>query len=246
MHMEVAKYIDEALYKDIIEEGGLSKALESLLANANSSLKPKVVGFACVTVRSNQRSSQVMLAAEERLFSVDFWCKGVCYGSWWINSLEIAALSIRDFIEDEYDCMKMHKSYHWFKSTIGMLHEKDASLLVKRAWKSLLRRLERQKSAKRNTLIRTMYGVARIAHQNKHLRVLMPYISMETLCFSLTTGWPYKTIGPKITSLQSGTCVLQTENGVIQGEVHLRELSAALNGVAVAHGKAYHGTADTA
>jgi hypothetical protein len=77
----VSKAINE-LYPDLIALGGLANALQSALREIGSALTvselDKRINFVVYArVESGSRSSQVYIAAKERLFLFDFWARGV-------------------------------------------------------------------------------------------------------------------------------------------------------------------------
>src|SRR5258705_9227114 len=79
--MELAKDIPE-LYPDLIEQGGLANALQAALRMIDSSLSvselDKSIPFIVYAhVESGHRFSQIYIGAKTRMFSFDFWNRGV-------------------------------------------------------------------------------------------------------------------------------------------------------------------------
>src|SRR5262245_23919259 len=78
--MEVAKEIPD-LYPDLIEQGGLANALQAALREIGSSLSVSELDksvLVCARVESGGRFSQIYIGAKIRMFSFDFWNRGVC------------------------------------------------------------------------------------------------------------------------------------------------------------------------
>src|SRR5262245_14438243 len=80
--MELAKDIPE-LYPDLIEQGGLANALQAAMRQVGSSLSVSeldlpVPFIVSARVGSGERFSRIYIGARTRMFSFDFWNRGVC------------------------------------------------------------------------------------------------------------------------------------------------------------------------
>ena len=195
-NIEVAKHdLFSNLYQDIVNIGGLNNAVNEALKIVDSSLEAKSELPNYSQIKHKERSSQIMMAANKRLFSVDLWNEGVRYGGWWFEDLIQAANFIKHSVEMQLSVNEMKMVFTWFDSETGELHEKGAEQETEQQWKKIIAWLENEE-----TLMRNLLQYVKISKEVAQLVVLFPYTSHNTLCFSLTTGFPYLTVGPKITA----------------------------------------------
>src|SRR5436190_6359999 len=109
---------NDGLYPDIEAAGGLSAALQAELQRVGSDLQvsnvDEVSFISYAHVESGFRSSQVFLAANERLFVFDCWSRGVLFGNGKTQSLNELARAINRWvgttckaqeITDEFKCV---------------------------------------------------------------------------------------------------------------------------------------------
>ena len=207
--IEVAKHdLFSNLYQDIVNIGGLSNAVNEALKIVDSSLEAKSNAELpnYLQIKHKERSSQIMMAANERLFSVDLWNEGVRYGGWWFEDMIQAANFIKHSVELQLSVNEMKMAYSWFESETGELHEKGAEQETEQQWNEIIAWLENEK-----TVMRHLLQCVKISREIAQLAVLFPYTSHNTLCFSLTTGFPYLTVGPKITAWEEYTEVTFNE-----------------------------------
>ncbi len=198
-YREIEKKSASDLYQDIIDLGGLNHAINEALKSDGSILEASVIEGEPLfysRIEYNERSSQIMIAMNERLFSADLWCEGISYGTWWFKELIHVAVFVKSFIEMRLSVKEMQKKFVWFHSKAGELHEKGAIKETKQRWKDIISRLKEEKS---KSTIKNLLPCVKVAKEFTELIALFPYMSMNTLCFSLTTGFPYATIGPQIT-----------------------------------------------
>ncbi len=182
------------LHPDIVQAGGLASALQNVLDQLGASLRvgelgePRFIAYA--NVRSGQRSSQVMLAAEERAFSVDFWNQGVVYGHGGVGDLRQAALAIVRFQEGLASVEMMAAEFPWFERSRSVeIHERGPEPFVTDAWQGLVEWLGTSEPV--GSPMRRLLPLFIEAARRPDLRQLLPFTSMDTLCFSRTTGYPY-------------------------------------------------------
>jgi hypothetical protein len=190
---EVSKALDERLYPDVARAGGLPQALQQALEARGSALKvtgvePPFLVYAQVSC--DDRSSQVMAAATERAFSVDFWNQGVQYGSGWTTSLEEAGRAIALFVGGETAIERLQAEITWFTPTAsGRDHELGPAQMVTRAWDGLHGWLSKGEPA--DSPMRRLLPLIVEAMKRPELRQLFPFTSMDYFCVSRTTGYPY-------------------------------------------------------
>lgn len=195
---ETGKESLSELYPDIINLGGLNNAVNEAFKNLGSRLEADLnieKSFFYSRIEYKERSSQILLAVNERLFLVDLWCEGICYGDWRFNDLIQAADFIKYFVEAQFSVREMKKIFIWFDSKTGNLHEKGAKKEIEQRWNDIISRIKKE-----TTFMKYLLPCIKTTKKFAELNVLFPYLSMNTLCFSLTTGYPYLTIGPQITA----------------------------------------------
>jgi hypothetical protein len=198
---EISKIINKKFYPDIVKSGGLSNAINESLRKIGSKLQVTKYDddlIVYVRIENKKRFSHVKLAANERKFSVDLWNEGVCYGGWWLNDLDQVSDFIMKFIELRFSVKEMKKMYPWFNSKKGEIHEKGAKYEAKHKSNELRNYLKNEKTE----IIKYLFPCFKIAKEMKELKELFPFTSLNTLCFSLTTGYPFLVVGPQITVLK--------------------------------------------
>jgi len=229
------------LYSDIVNSGGLNEAINEALNHVRSRLETNSdveLPSSCSRIEYKGRSSQIMLAAKERRFSADLWADGVCYGNWWFDELIQVADFIKYFVELRFSVKEMKKKYEWFHSERGELHDKGAEKETVQRWNDIISQLENEE-----TTMKYLLPCVELAKEFTELAVLYPYTSMNTLCFSLTTGFPYLTVGPKITGLKE-CIVIQVGENQVKEFYSVKELKDYMEHTVVYYGIARQGTAD--
>jgi hypothetical protein len=194
---EIAKASQADLYPDVVAAGGLPQALQVLLDRLPGGLtasgleKPFIV---YAQVKRGPRSSQVMLAADHRAFSCDFWHQGVQYGQGWADSLDKVALAIRAFHIEGRSAGELRASFSWINvRDQAFLHEGGAAKLVEAAWQSTLQWLKTEPA---ESPVARLLPLVLACMERPRLRGLLPFTSLDRLCFSRTTGYPYTTDCP--------------------------------------------------
>ena len=239
---DIEKKSTSDLYQDIVNLGGLNKAINEALRSVGSNLEADdnvewTLSYSRVEYK--ERSSQIMLAANERRFSVDLWSDGIQYGNWWFEDLIQVADFIKYFVELKYMVKEMKKIYTWFHTDKGKLHEKGAKKETEQRWKDIVIQLEKEE-----TVMKYLLPYVKVAKEFAELAILFPYTSMNTLCFSLTTGFPYLPVGPKITGWKEYIEVEIGENDS-RKIYSMKELKKYMKQNIVYYGSARQGTADS-
>ncbi len=237
------------LYPDLRRAGGLIPALQEVLRRMGSKLTteqhslPLPVSYA--RAGSGNRHSQVMIAAEERAFHVDFWCEGVEYGGGWAKSLEDAAAAIIDFSEGLATAEAMAAKYAWYEDVNGRQHERGAAAYVERAWENLLAQFS---AYPEGAMMSIVFPLIEEASRRKRLRQLLPYTSLSRLCFSRTTGYPFTNDCPLAYPVEGNLFRVLVRAGGERASAEDVDVSTAVD-LLEAHlpdgcGPAVHGTAD--
>jgi hypothetical protein len=189
--VKLLNQIDKKLYPDLVEAGGLSIALSKALAASGSKLKVTTVEnfIPYARVADKSRSSQMYIAAQERLFIFDFWSQGVLYANGVCRKLNDAVQAIHFWISEGPDLAKMEKKFKFFRPTdVGKAHE--AGQAVEHQWQSLLQRWTERESGMFDPSV-SPRPLIEAAMKRPELRQLFPYTSLYSLCFSRTTGYPF-------------------------------------------------------
>ena len=147
---DIEKKSTSDLYQDIVNLGGLNKAINEALRSVGSNLEADdnvewTLSYSRVEYK--ERSSQIMLAANERRFSVDLWSDGIQYGNWWFEDLIQVADFIKYFVELKYMVKEMKKIYSWFHSDKGKLHEKGAKKETEQRWKDIVIQFRKRRNS---------------------------------------------------------------------------------------------------
>ncbi len=189
--MEVAKDIPE-LYPDLIEQGGLANAVQAALRKIGSSLSvsDKSVPFVVYArVESGHRSSQIYIGANTRMFSFDFWSRGVCLAHGATpNILELAS-SIDKWITSDCSTAELASAFRFVRvQPTAAAYERGEE--VEMRWQQYLASL----GEKFPEL--TAFVVAAAAEPK--LRQLFPFTSLNRFCFSRCTGYPFTRDTPHV------------------------------------------------
>jgi hypothetical protein len=188
-------------YPDIVRSGGLSNAINESLRKIGSKLQVMKCDNNMIVynvrIENKERFSHVTVVVNERKFLVDLWNEGIWYGNWCLNDLDQVSDFIMKSIELRFPVKKLEKLYPWFNSKKGKIHEKGVKYETKHQWNELKNNLKNEKTQKKYLL-----PCFKIAKKMNELKELFPFTSHNTLCFSLTTGYPFLEVGPKITVLK--------------------------------------------
>ncbi|RCS44744.1 hypothetical protein DTL42_17655 [Bremerella cremea] len=190
---------DPDLYPDLRKAGGLSAAFNVALSALESRLTAKdlpedirFVNYA--RIAADDRFSQVYIAAEERLFLIDFWRAGVQYANAQTDSLALSARLIDSWVGkacslDELCKLPAIRLRPGAKAF-------DAGNEVNFAWERYL---------SDDDDLPELRELFRLAAAVPKLRQLFPFTSLHRLCFSRCTGYPYVCDLPYLCPCEDGT-----------------------------------------
>src|SRR5262245_8571314 len=120
-YREVAKQISRELYPDLTDAGSLAAALRTALRELASVLdvdaEEPLLPFPYARVAKDARFSQMYVAADERLFLVDFWSEGIAYGMAACNNPTLAADAINFWIAEGATIATMEARVNSFQPT---------------------------------------------------------------------------------------------------------------------------------
>ena len=200
--MEVAKQWDADLYPELETAGGLAHALTRVLPGQ---LVPTGHGPPLVYARvaHGSRSSQVMVGAKTRAFSVDFWNQGVQYAHGFAATLEDVGRAFVAFQLERISTDAMALVFPWFGANKqAAVHESGPSAFVEYAWERTHRWLSQTEPEE--SVMRQLFPLVEAAMAVPALRSLFPFTSLNNLCFSRTTGYPYTSDCPSASPVQHG------------------------------------------
>jgi hypothetical protein len=189
-YQELSQQINQRLYPDVVESGGLSEALAKAMADLPGALRVSTLENSSTYARvaDESRFSQMYIALEERLFLFYFGSEGVGYGNGKSSILTDAAQAIHFWITEKPSIAVMERRFEIFKpSEAGKAHE--TGQFVEYQWDSLLYRWRQREGD--SPYCWSPLPVIQAARKRPELRQLFPFTSHANLCFSRTTGFPY-------------------------------------------------------
>lgn len=233
------------LYPDLEKAGGLPQVLQPILERLGggllvSELEEPFVVYASVT--RADRHSQVMIAAEHRAFSVDFWCHGVQYGHGWAGSPEDVAIAIHAFQVDRLNATTLESRFGWVRVyELAFVHESGPAAFVEDAWRKYVESLGKEHPG---SSCASLLPLIRACMERPRLYRLLPFTSMNRLCFSRTTGYPYTSECPPAVPVRDGWFAFQQGGTGARTEGDASSIALALEAaLAPDCPAAVHGTA---
>ena len=203
MYEEIGNEDQSSLYSDVTEAGGLGPAIQTQLKAIGSPLcvtkeAPELAGlfpFAWERVEQKQRSSQISIAKHKRLFMLDFWDRGVCLAHGSTPLLPKIAEAINAWIAKEVSTGELQQQFPF----VGVepkaeSHEQGAAAEVEQKWQALYSHFKSDES--KLALAPLIERVMEVPV----LRRLFPFTSLDSLCFSRCTGYPFSGDCPSVCS----------------------------------------------
>lgn len=236
--MDVAKETSD-LYPDVIAAGGLSNALQSALEKIGSTLVVKELDkrynfVAYARVEGRACFSQVYIAADERCFLFDFWKKGVCLAHGRTPDLGVMSQAIDRWISGNVGTANLIAAFPFVKAE-DAAPAFESENEVEHRWQSYL---------KGNTHP-VLLELVKYAATRPELRMLFPYTSMYTLCFSRCTGYPYSGDLPHIEPVEDGKYQVSDRSLRVLGIGNIEEVvSIMIENLPAGCGPAVPGTAE--
>ena len=193
--MKVTKTLDD-LYPDLLSAGGLAAGLQQALAGTGSPLQVRTLdegldskqrevmkGFpAYARVERDERFSQVYIGAEQRMFLCDFWQRGVMLANAATPDLKELAATIRHWIEGLVTTRELAAEFSFVKP-VDSAEAFESGSEVDHRW-----------TWYEDWIPRTFPELVPFfdeAKQSPELRQLFPFTSLNCMCFSRCTGYPY-------------------------------------------------------
>ncbi len=201
------------LYPDIIKVGGLAKAVNQSLVRIGSLLSVQDLNLnSYARVELDERFSQIYIALEERLFTFDFWSKGVHLANGSTNNLDQMSKAIDSWIAGKLSIEKMSKHTFFSPNTYAKVFEEGVE--VEHSWRCLLSSI--------GSRIPELDDIVKLAYKYTNLRILFPYTSMNRFLISRCTGYPYSNDLPYIAPQLDGSYKLLESSGKVlsHGNAH--------------------------
>jgi hypothetical protein len=203
MYKEIGNVDQSSFYSDVTEAGGLGPAIEAQLKAIRSPLCVEkadpdfaaLLPFAWEVVKRKQRFSQIKTAKHQRLFLLDFWDRGVCLAHGSTPSLPGVADVINAWVAKEVSTGELHRQFPFVAvEATAETHEQGAAAEVERKWQALYSHIKSEES--RGALLPLMERAMEVPV----LRRLFPFTSLDWLCFSRCTGYPFSGDCPSVCS----------------------------------------------
>lgn len=189
-----------ALYADIFDSGGLHAALSQAFVDRGSPLVASGTGEeifsqSYASARLDDRSSNVLLATQERLFLLEFWRRGVQYARGKTADISDVARVIDRWVARA--CTLDELASFPFVTLTTDARAFYEGREVELRWQQLLQCLPGH--------IPQLVEFANEAARAPELRQLFPFTSLDFFCFSLCTGYPYTRVTPIVHGGRYGT-----------------------------------------
>ncbi|MVO07750.1 hypothetical protein GOQ30_01065 [Flavobacterium sp. TP390] len=186
---------------------GLGKVINRALVERNSVLRVSEVSdletlpFSYAVIKNGKKFSQVDIAKNEKLFLLDFWSDGVCLANGHASSLSELVDMLEFWLCNAIPTRALAERFSSITANeIAIAF--DANQEVAYTWNLILQDTSLE-----------LTDFVRLAYQDEVVRLLFPYTSLYTLCFSRCTGYPYDSVGlPNVTSKRFETFVGITGN----------------------------------
>jgi hypothetical protein len=134
-----------------------------------------------------QRYSQICTASVRRLFMFGLWNQGVSYGHGKTDSPRAMVDAIAAFVFDRKSVDAMSSLFPFVElADAARAHEQEK--LVEHRWAEYLA------WTTTNVIKRALLPIIQETSQRPRLRTLFPFVSLHSLQFSRTTGYPYRAI----------------------------------------------------
>jgi hypothetical protein len=205
------------LYSDLITAGSLAAALNEVAVDLGINLTAVPGNWADPTVSAGIATSvpdreplHVVIGAEERVFILSGWSRGV-------QLITGSTSDLRDVVNagaawgDGTGLQEMRELLPFLRySELAEAHERGPAHAVDVQWKGLLERPPHNRASFRS--------LVEAAHAEPRLRQLYPFTSMWTLCFSGCTGFPYA-VKAAIVPLDDGRYGVHGPAKAVRGDI---------------------------
>lgn len=229
----------QMFYPELEEKGGLGPAVQSALADIDSSLMVKAnttfSTLTIATVESGNRFSQVNLAATKRCFVLDFWKDGVTLATGGTNTLGELARALHVWMIEQPTVGELCHEFS-FVSAEEKAEAFEQGLEVEWKWQQCCNSIPEH--------FPELVPFLNAASESRVLRNLFPFTSHNKFCFSRCTGFPYSRDCPIVSPISYDNYeVLNTDGALIGRGDGVMAVSLVLEHLPPNCGRAQKGTA---
>lgn len=214
--MQLSKELND-LYPDLAAAGGLADALQAALREIGSALTvseldPSINFIVYARVQSGDRFSQVYIGAEQRMFSFDFWVRGVMLAQAGTPDLGETARAIDTWVGSDCGTADLAGAFD-FVDVQANAFAFERGEEVEDRWQSYLKSVG----------FPELEAFVAAASRRPQLRQLFPFTSLNTFCFSRCTGYPFTRDTPRVRPLQEGEYEVVSPSGAVLGRGNAEE-----------------------
>jgi hypothetical protein len=203
------------LYPEIDEAGDLSNALNMEFEKINSSLRVAVdedlnnLPFAYAMVENGKKYSQIYLAAETKLYLLDYWRDGVCLANGSIDNIRTLVESLNFWLSSDINTTILSDKFKFVKVN-AKSKAFDEHREVEYTWHEMLNDSDKSE----------LSDFIKLAIKDEVLSTLFPFTSVGRLCFSQCTGYPYTYDTPIVIPIpfENGIYEIRSSNDAFIGK----------------------------
>jgi len=195
------------MYPEIEKAGSLGNALDIEFTQIKSFLRvdrnygTDKAPLTYAVVLNNDKFSEVYTAVNEKLYVPDFWRDGVCLANGSTSDIAQLIKSIDFWLRNDVTTEELTDKYSFIKPT-AKSSAFDEGKEVEFTWNVILNDNSRKE----------LKEFVNLAINDEILSKLFPYISLNALCFSHSTGYPYTTDIPVIIPVAGNRFEVRTHN----------------------------------
>lgn len=186
----------QKMYSELEKVGGLQNAIDIEFEKINSELRVTrdidldKIPLTIAIIVHGQKYSQVYIAAEKKLYLPDFWRDGVCLAHGSTPYIDQLAVCINFWLTTNANTKQLADKFTFVTPNSNATFY-DEGKEVEYKWNAILNDPYRKELNEFVTL----------AIQDGVLSSLFPYTSLDTLCFSRCTGYPFSYDTPTVTPI---------------------------------------------
>lgn len=205
------------LYSELIKAGGFHNALNVGFEKISSVLRVEKVDedslfeskITYARIKNNNKFSQVYLASESKMYLPDYWKEGVCLANGSTDNLLWLVKSIDKWLTSTLTTSELANEYSFIKPTDQAIYF-DENKEIEQKWKQYLN----------DDLKQELKPFIMLAKEDDIVGQLFPFTSLNVLCLSRCTGYPYLADTPTIRAIvnEKNKFEVRSENNAFLGE----------------------------
>lgn len=227
------------MYYKIAKVSDINEALNIEFAKINSPLKVAIDDeshppFSYARIENKKRFSQVYVAAEEKIYLPDFWKEGVCLANGSISDITQLAEVIDFWLSNDVTAKQLSEKFSFVKLADKAIAF-DEGVEIEYTWNFILN----------DSSTVELKDFVSLAVKDEILKWLFPFTSLNSLCFSRSTGYPYTNDIPIVIPVTKDIFEVRLHNNKLLGRGTAAEaLIVVKQNLPANIGKAVKGTAD--